>query len=356
MRLSVEVGHPAHVHYWRNVINILRTRGHEVTVFAREKEITIKLLRAYGLKYETVGRSRPVLLAKAIGVGIDDLRVLRAAHSKGIELLLSTGIPGSAHASRVLGVPHIALIDTEIATLGRLLTEPFSDAVCTPECFQGRIDPAKHIRFRGYLELMYLHPAYFRPDPSILDAVGVTRDERYAVVRFSSWNSSHDLRRNGSILGSHKARLDLIRGLAEHYRVFVSSEIPLPSAFEPFCLKIPPERLHDFLAFASLYVGEGATMASEAGVLGVPWIYVSQSPRSYLADQERRYGLGRSAGSLDEALSQVNRWSNQGTRAEWARKRERLLADSVDVSRFMADLVEGWPEHTAASGGKGHGG
>ncbi len=344
MRISIEVGHPAHVHYWRNVKKILESRGHEITIFAREKEITLQLLDAFGLQHTTVGKSRRTIVEKALGLGLDDFRVLRAARANRIEFMLSTGIPGSAHASRVLGVPHVALIDTEIATLGRLLTVPFSDAVCTPACFRGHIDPSKHVTFQGYLELMYLHPVYFHPDPVVLDEAGLARGDSFAIVRFSSWDSSHDLGRNGRVLTTNAERLALVRAIAEKVRVFVSSEVPLPVSFEPFLMRLRPNRFHDLLSFASVYVGEGAKMASEAGVLGIPWVYVSTSPRSYLSDQEHRFGLGKTATSFEEALRLADRWSDPSVRDEWATRKGRLLSETIDVSRFMADFVEKWPD------------
>lgn len=312
-------------------------------VLARQKEVALQLLQAYAIPYEVVGRSRPTLLWKGIGLFLDDLRVLRVARRKGIEFMLSTGIPGSAHASRVLGVPHVALIDTEIAVLGRLLAEPFSDAVCTPQCFRGEVRSGRHIRINGYLELMYLRPNYFRPDASVLDQVGLSPGERYAIVRFSSSDSSHDLGYARNAVGSDEDRCELVKGLSKSYRVFVVTETVLPQSLKSCRLNLPPERFHDLLAFADLYVGEGATTASEAGVLGVPWIYLSKSRRGYLDDQEERYGTGRTVNSLKEVLPVVESLVAI-PRSEWARRRELLLETTVDVTRFVVDLVDGWPE------------
>lgn len=341
MRISVEVGHPAHVHYWRNAIRILKGHGHDVVIFAREKEITVRLLRAYGLEFSLVGRSRKGLLRKMAGLAFDDLRVLRAARNLSVDFMLSTGIPGSAHASRVLNVPHVALIDTEVAILGRLLTEPFSDAVCTPACFTGRVVGARHIRLRGYLELMYLRPNYFVPDPSALSLLGVERDEEFVLVRFSSTDSSHDI---GVREMSMAERLSLVSELAERYRVFVSSEVPLPSQFRPFLLDIPPERFHDILSFARAYVGEGAKTASEAGVLGIPWIYLSRSPRGYLKDMESRFSLGRCIESAEQVRPLLASWANEIDDGAWVRRRNRLLEETEDVTAFMVRLIEEWPD------------
>lgn len=348
MRISIEVGHPAHVHYWRNVIRILLERGHNVDILAREKELTLSLLDAYHLPYLKVGFSRPTMVWKALGVPRDDIRVLRIAKRLRTELMLSTGIPASAQASRVLGIPHISLIDTEIASVGRLLAEPFSDAVCTPACFKSPVDPSKHIKFNGYLELMYLRPNYFQPDKTVLEGLGIASGEKYAVVRFSSWDSSHDLGYGEGIIQSANAKAALIDDLQGRYRVFISSETQLQRELEPFRLNLPPERFHDLLAFASIYVGEGATAASEAGVLGIPWIYISNSPRGYLEDQEKRFGLGKTVTSVAEILPLLDTWAPDIESGRWSHRRTRLLEETIDVTKFMADLIDGWPESRKA--------
>lgn len=332
------------------MIRILRERGHHIDIFAREKEITLGLLDAYNLPYFKVGFSRPGMVWKALGVPRDDLRVLRLAKRLRTEFMLSTGIPASAQASCVLGIPHISLIDTEVAWLGRLLSEPFSDAVCTPACFKSSEVPSKHIKFNGYLELMYLRPNYFGPDATVLEMLGLTKGERYAVVRFSSWDSSHDFGYGGGLVQSAKAKAALIDGLRKRYRVFISSETRLRRELEPLRLNLPPERFHDLLAFASVYVGEGATAASEAGVLGIPWIYVSNSPRGYLEDQERRFELGKTVTSVTEVLPLLDAWAPDMESGRWSRRRAKLLDETIDVTKFMADLVDGWPASRKTGG------
>lgn len=342
MRISVEVGHPAHVHYWRNAIRLFEQHGHEVVVFAREKEITVELLRAYGLDFRIVGRSRRGVARKFLGIARDDLQVLRAAKENSVEFMLSTGIPGSAHASRMLGVPHLALIDTEVAVWGRLLTEPFSDVVCTPACFKARVMGPRHIPLQGYFELMYLHPKYFTPDPSVLSHVGVEPGDAYVVMRLSSADSSHDI---GVRTDSLSRRLNLVRRLAKDHRIFISSEVPLPREFDPFLLDIPPQHFHDLLSYATAYVGDGAKTAAEAGVLGVPWVYTSSSPRGYLTDLQDRFSLGRCVASIADVEPLLASWREQVNAGDWHRRRERLLRETEDLTGIIVKIVEHWPNY-----------
>src|SRR2546428_3947280 len=112
MNISIEVGHPAHVHYWRPVRAGLIDRGHKVTVLARGKETTFRLLRALGIPFVEVGRNYPTLLGKGIGMIANSWDVLREASRAKVDIMLSGGMPYSAQASAILDVPHLAIIDT----------------------------------------------------------------------------------------------------------------------------------------------------------------------------------------------------------------------------------------------------
>jgi predicted glycosyltransferase len=119
-------------------------------------------------------------------------------------------------------------------------------------------------RYSGLQELAYLHPDYFRPDAEPLRTLGLGPEEPYSVVRFVSWRATHDVGQRGF---TDAQKRDAVERLGRLGRVFVSTE----GERAP----VPPERLHDLLAGARVYLGEGATMATEAGLLGTPSIYVS---------------------------------------------------------------------------------
>ena len=47
MKVLFDLGHPAHVHYFKNLIELLQKHGHKVLVIARKKDVTQKLLKNY---------------------------------------------------------------------------------------------------------------------------------------------------------------------------------------------------------------------------------------------------------------------------------------------------------------------
>jgi predicted glycosyltransferase len=126
--------------------------------------------------------------------------------------------------------------------------------------------------------------------------------------------------------------------------VFITSEAELPAEFKPHQIHVPPHRIHDVLAFARLYLGEGATMATEAGLLGTPSIYVSSlvGTMGNFEELMDRYGLVYSTCDPAEALRQaVQLMELKDPKAELGRRRDRLLADKIDVARFVFELLEG---------------
>ena len=347
MRLSIEVGHPAHVHYWRPVYKALLAEGHDVAVFARGKETTFALLRALRIPFIPVGRNFPTVAGKAVGMAYNTLDVLRESRRLHIQLMLSGGMPYSAQASAILGVPHLAIIDTENAALTLGVTIPFTDVVCTPACFRKSFKNTVHVRFDGYVESMYLRPEYFTLSTGIREELGLRPGQPFSVVRFSSWDSSHDLFRVRTGLETSAGKDLLIRSLAKYGPVFASSEVPLPSSLLKSVREIPLDDVHSLLHYASVYCGEGAKMAAESGLLGTPWIYVSPIGRSYLDEQENRFALGRSTSSLEDAINQAEAWlGDPNLKEKWQVRRKQLLDETSDVTLFVMrqihDLMGGF--------------
>src|SRR5690606_16083791 len=101
--------------------------------------------------------------------------------------------------------------------------------------------------------------------------------------------------------------------------------------------------MHHFLAFATLMVGESATMASEAAVLGTPAFYIADTGRGYTDELEARYGLVHNykLSSADLAIEKIKELLRDehldiGTKL----KRERMLRERCDVTSWLLDYVD----------------
>jgi uncharacterized protein len=338
VKILIDILHPAHVHFFRHFHGEMTRRGHQLCITARSKECSTELLERFRLEHTVISQQQT-------GHRLAGEMLRRTGRLVGIARSFKpdvmTGImgPSIAIAGALLRIPAVVFYDTEFAVQTNWFTYPLAHSVCTPDCYQGLVRGV-HVTYPGYHELAYLHPARFSADPEQVRAFGHDPHEPYSIVRFVSWGAVHDRRERGMTV---EQKLRLVEGLHRHGRVFVSSEGPLPRDLEAFRVTGPIESIHHLIAHAELVVGESATMASEAAVLGVPAIFVASTGRGYTDDQERRYGLVRhfTERRFNEALRSVDALFGSGSpRRQGARARAHLLAEKIDVTGWMIDYFE----------------
>lgn len=342
MRLLFSIGHPGHVHHFRHVIRILESKGHEVRILAVDKEMAKYLLNAFGFKHTIVNKSGKNLFEHLKNILSSDLITWRIAREFKPDLLIGRASLFMAHIGTLQRKPYIAFSDTEHAKWMRWATYPLTDTICTPSCYNGELGP-KQIRYDGYTELAYLHPRYFTPDPSVLEELGLTPDDTFIVVRFVSFEAGHDIGHHGIL-----DKIQLVKELSVFGRVLITSEGPLPPDLEQFRIKIPPEKIHDLMFYATLYIGEGATMASECALLGTHALYVNTLRLGYTDEEETKYDLVYNFTTPDEMKNGVLAKAKQlladpDLRAKGRQKRDRLLRDKIDVTAFMVWFIENYP-------------
>lgn len=338
MRFVVDILHPAHVHFFRNFIREMEGRGHQFLVTARDKEMTLELLRAFDIEHHVLSR-------QASGVRLGAELAVRTARFWSVarhfrpDYLLGIMGPTIALAGKVLSSRTVIFYDTEMARVTNWFAYPLADLVCTPECYQGEIGP-QQVRYAGYHELAYLHPLRFTPSREVLARNGLGDGRPIYVLRFVSWQASHDVGERG---WSARGRLEVARQLAARGHLLVTSEGPLPEELAPYRSTVPPADIHHVLAFADLVIGESATMASESAVLGTHAVFVSRTGRGYTSEQESRYGLVHcfTDDQEDEALRRVSELlARSDLKTDASRRRTRLLEEKIDVTAWMVDLFE----------------
>jgi uncharacterized protein len=338
MKILLDIGHPAHVHLFKNFIWEMQRRGHEFRITARDKEVSLTLLNKYGFKYVNRGSGFSGILGKAFGMILIDLRILKVARQFQPDLMMGgTGNLYIAQTSKIVRKPSIIFDDTEHAKFQLFMVRLFADKICTPSCYSKNLG-IKQVRYNGYHELAYLHPKFFTPTKTVLEELALLPGERLFILRFVSWGASHDVGQKGISDGD---KLRLIEGLSKKGRVIITSESSLPLDFEKYRMHVPSEHIHHLLHFADMYTGEGATMASEAAVLGTPSLYINTLQLGYLKEQETRYGLTmnftESGPLVDKALELAK---DERLKLSWAKKREWMLSEKVDVTAWMVKFVE----------------
>ncbi len=349
MRVVVDINHPGHVHYFKNFIQEMRQRSHDIVITASHKDVTIQLLQQYGLGYIDLGSYGSSLLEKMVNIPVMDIEMYRAVRNFRPDILLGFSSIRAAHASKVLGIPAIIFDDTEHAAWEHYLYAPFANVILTPNCFHKNLGE-KQIRFNGYMELASLHPNRFTPNPAVLAELDLVEGDPFIIVRFVSWQASHDIGHSGLTLDTKRKA---IHEFEKYGHVFITSEKPLPEKFEKYRVSIPPEKMHDLLYYATLLYGESATMASECAVLGTHAIFCDFAGRGYTDEEEGDYDLVYNF-RLDESNQEksiekaVELLRDPNLKEKGREKQKRLLNDKIDVTAFMVWFIENYPESVVA--------
>lgn len=350
MRILVGVAHPKQVYIFKNFIKKMEKRGHIIKVLAIQKEITEYLLQQANLPYTIIGYNLPCIYKNILSVPKWEYLTFKIAREFEPDIYIGRALPHFAHISTIFGKPYIILEDTEHAHVVQSISFPFADWIITPSCYREDLGK-KQIRFDGYFELAYLHPNCFTPDPAVLTELGLTEADTFTVLRFVSWGASHDVGHSGLTLDTKRRA---IQEFEKYGRVFITSEKSLPQEFEKYRIAVAPEKMHDLLYYATLLYGESATMASECVVLGTHAIFCDFAGRGYTDEEEIKYDLVYNYNLNNESqIESVNKGvqllQEQDLKVKGRKKRERLLADNIDVTSYMIWFVENYPDSVSTA-------
>lgn len=336
MRILIDMGHPGHVHFFRHAIRELERRGHDVLVSVQPKEVTLDLLRAYGIAHEIVTSPRLPPALRPLKLVGRDLRLYRLGRRFAPDVLTAIAGSWAAQTAFLLRKPAVVWDDTEHHKWGHRAAWPFATAIYSPDCYT--LPPVKkQVLYAGTHDLAYLHPKYFTPDPDVVRAVGLDPEQPYCVVRLVSWQAVHDIGQHGF---DERKMVEFMRALEPYARPLLTSEKALPPELEKYRLRIPPEHIHHVMAFARLCVGEGGTMMTESAVLGTPAVLVN-TLRAGVFEEFGRFGLLQQTSDTDQALALCLRLLQEpDVKGRCIAARDRYLADRIDVTALIVETLE----------------
>jgi predicted glycosyltransferase len=266
----------AHVLVFRPIIGLLRERGHEVEVTARDYAQTVQLLELHGIEHRVFGHHGGKSRAGKLQALLSRSWIARRFASKGgFDLAVAHGSNDLALAAASLRIPALNTFDYEFATtqhnigcrLARRVMVP--DRIPPERLARFGAGPGKLVQYPGLKEEYYL--ADFEPDPGIMDQLGVDQERVTVVVRPPPDVSMYHRMSNelfprllahiGSDEGVHAVVIPRTPEQRDQIRA-----LDLPSL-------IVPERAVDaqsLIALADLVVSAGGTMNREAVALGTP--------------------------------------------------------------------------------------
>jgi predicted glycosyltransferase len=276
MKVWIDITNSPHVLFFRPLIRILRGRGYEVEVTAREYAQTLELLALHGIDATAVGAHGG---ASSLGKARVEVARLNALHGfargRGFDVALAHGSHDLTLTARRLKIPSTTSFDYEYAWLQHQLGCRAATRVVVPDAIPAdRLSrygarPPKLRFYPGLKEDYYL--ADLEPDPAVVDTLGLDRGRVIVVLRPPpevSLYHRHDnplfpetVRALGSRDDVHAVVLPRVAGQREAVLA-----LGLPSV-------VVPEHAVDtqsLIAASDLVVSAGGTMNREAVSLGVP--------------------------------------------------------------------------------------
>ena len=327
MRAWIDLTNSPHVLVLRPVIELLRARGHEVEVTARDFAQTLQLCARFGIEPTVVGRHRGGRVpAKALGLVSRSVALGRWARGREFDLAIGHGSNDITLAAALLRIPSSTAFDYEWATVQHHINCRLARAVVVPDAIPPErlrrygAGPRKLRQYPGLKEEYYL--ADFEPDESVLGELGLARERPLAVVRTPP-----------SVSLYHRFENDLFARVLRRLRATGAQVVVLPRtpeqraelAGEPGF--VVPERAVDaqsLVAYADIVVSAGGTMNREAVALGTP-VYTVFEGRPGAVD-DRLLAEGRLRRLADpEALEVLRR--NGAATAERVRRDPAVFAE-----------------------------
>ena len=152
----------------------------------------------------------------------------------------------------------------------------------------------------------------------------------------------HDVNVKGMSL---EIKEKLVNYLKKYGRIFITSEGELEKEFLKYEVQLSPEKIHDLMYFAHMFISDSQTMTIEAVVLGTTAIrcndFVGRCP--VIEELEHNYNMtfGFRPGNEDKMILKIkDLLNNKNLKREWNQKRETLLKDKINLTEWMINYFE----------------
>jgi uncharacterized protein len=342
------LAHPAHYHLFKNIIKLLKQKGHTVLITIKSKDVLSKLLVEEGVTFINVA----VKVRKDNKLGILNSVIKRNIRHFILCLKYRPDFFISSSAefsplSRILNITYINVFEDDLILFKnyRRFLGPFVNTmICPNPCNNGNLN-AKTVKYSGYQELAYLRPKYFKPDHSIVEKYFSKYNKNF-IIRFAKLTAWHDEGKSGLTTEIAKK---LIALLQEYGNVFITSERELPEEFERYRLPIKASDMHHFLYYADLYVGDSQTMTVEAAVLGTPALRFNDfvGELGCIEELEYKYNLtyGFKTNEPEKLYEKIKELLNiVDLKKIWETRRNDMLEQTIDLSEMIVWLMENYPQ------------
>ena len=273
MRVWIDLANSPHVAFFEPIVADFRSRGWDVALTARDHAQTAPLARRVWPGTPVVGGESPRgRAAKGWAIARRAEALRRFARRTRPDVALSHASYAQVVAARAAGVRAVVMMDYEHQPANHLSFR-LASRVVVPRFFPGKAlrrfgaRPRKVVRYEGFKEEVYL--AGFRPDPAVLDELGLDHERVIAVFRSPPEGALYHRVANerfDELLRAARLRDDVQPVLLPRTR----EQAEAARQTDGLVVPTQPVDGRSLLAFADVMIGGGGTMSRESALLGTP--------------------------------------------------------------------------------------
>lgn len=341
MKIAFFINTPAQAYLFIPIVKILKEKGHETIILARDYRETLDVLNGMGVNYYLCTNTPNSKYGKMLLFPYTVLMAYKYLKRFKPDLIIGHSVD-SVFTALFLKKSSIIFNDNDFAPVQFVMMIPFVSAIITPNCFNRDLGD-KQIRVDSFKEIGYLHPDYFSPDKNIFSLMNISPNEKYVLLRFNVFDAAHDTGVKGF---SHKEKRELVTKLEKYAKIFISFEGSLPNDMVRYSIKIPKHRIHDVLYYAQLVVADSNTIITEAAVLGTPGIVAHPKVNligNFIELGEKNsliFKYENTKEAIDKAVELIQQTN---LKEDWKKKRDLFLKSKVNMIQFMVWFIENYP-------------
>jgi len=240
----------------------------EITLQPRGKLVPILQRELPDYHFTPIGMFRKSMVTKVLGLAYRFPRFLNHVRRGKYDVVVSFGGTGICHATYILRKPSVIFDDDIEYGIGFYPYKPFATRLVMPAHIPVR--GKNVVKYKGFKELAYLHPNYFKANEGSLQEYGLRPGEYVFVREVSKISMNYAHLETGQLA-------DVCRHLKTlGLKVILSLEDKsLTDRFASDCiiLQEPVTDIYSLMHFALLTISSGDTMARESCLTGTPVIY-----------------------------------------------------------------------------------
>lgn len=340
MKISLLILQPHHLDFFKNLYEELEAKGHNVWCLVRDDEINRLYLSGSDIKHTFFGNKPGDHLPKFVHHTRNKLCLISKLLALRPDLALSVNSLPPSPFNSIFNTTSVVFLDYKLRKKEERSLFNYADKIVTPDCYPFDVPSNKHVFHPSYHSLAYLHPNRFNADIQILEQLSIEPKD-YIFVSFAreDWIEGKDQN-----LLQRREKIDIVRALDEHCEVFVDERGSVPEPLKEYIPSVSLDEYNHLLANAKLAVGDDPIVSSEAGVLGVPWIFISESTAPTLEEQEVHYEIGTRVADVEEAEKLAGMILTEEIKPNFQKARRDILKDKMDLTEWMIKFVKAYQQ------------